>query len=298
MKLSQFFTVVIMMLLVSCVVKEKSVAEPVINNFVPQDYWYSNDAEISSYTLKQARYGEIREGNAVLIFVTEPFSVKSNTKADNPNKNDVSVLKLNLTKKFNTGIYPYSLMTSTFFPYENGEHSLKVSFSSQEWCGNTYMELRNKEQFETQISSYFEGESIKDGLLPKAYLEDDIWSMIRLQPNALPLGATKMIPSLDYIRLQHKELKAYDCVLSSKKINETVTSYKITYPDLDRSLVIEYEVNFPYKIVSWEETRDSGWGKNKMKLVTSATLIKTIKTDYWNKNSNKDAVLRTQLGLE
>ena len=36
-------------------------------------YWYAGKAEVSSYKLEQARYGEIREGNAVLVYVTEDF---------------------------------------------------------------------------------------------------------------------------------------------------------------------------------------------------------------------------------
>ena len=102
------------------------------------DYWYAGDAEITSYTLSQDRYGEIHDGQAVLVFVTEPFSPSANTKADRPDNKSVSVLKLNYTKKFNTGVYPYSMMNSTFFPIDNGQHSMKISSSSQEWCGHTY----------------------------------------------------------------------------------------------------------------------------------------------------------------
>ena len=35
------------------------------------DYWYRGEAELNSYTLEQARYGEIHKGEAVLVFVTE-----------------------------------------------------------------------------------------------------------------------------------------------------------------------------------------------------------------------------------
>ncbi|MEM1407815.1 MAG: septum formation inhibitor Maf, partial [Bacteroidota bacterium] len=38
------------------------------------NYWYAGKAEITSYELKQSRYGEVHDGEAVLIFVTEPFS--------------------------------------------------------------------------------------------------------------------------------------------------------------------------------------------------------------------------------
>lgn len=45
--------------------------EPLSQEF--KSYWYSNEAEITSYKLEQARYGEMRDGTAVLIYVTEPF---------------------------------------------------------------------------------------------------------------------------------------------------------------------------------------------------------------------------------
>ena len=38
------------------------------------DYWYQGKAELASYDLNQSRYGEIRNGHAVLIFLTEDFS--------------------------------------------------------------------------------------------------------------------------------------------------------------------------------------------------------------------------------
>ena len=267
----------------------------------PEDlaYWYNSEAEISSYSLSQARYGEIHEGHAVLVFVTEPFSAMKNTKSDTPADDDVSVLKLNFTKKFNTGIYPYSMMTSTFFPFENGMHSLKISMSSQEWCGHTYMELRNRnKQFDLQLSSYFEGESFNGVSLKKDNLEDDIWTMIRLNPTGLPLGDMKMIPSFFSLRLMHKELKAYDCVTSQSKVNGTWTSYTINYPELERKLTIQFESQFPHRIISWNETYYSGSGYNRKLLTTSAQLIETLKTDYWRKNSNKDLHLRKELGLE
>jgi len=37
-------------------------------------YWYQGKAELTSYTLEQARYGEVHPGEAVLVFVTEDFS--------------------------------------------------------------------------------------------------------------------------------------------------------------------------------------------------------------------------------
>jgi len=263
-----------------------------------KSYWYNGEAEISSYQLTQARYGEEHNGTAVLVFVTEPFSMKNYVKADQPSGNDPSVMKLNFTKKFNTGIYPYSMMTSTFFPFEKGDHSLKISSSSQEWCGHTYMELKNKKQFEIKLNSYFEGESNENITLDKDYLEDDFWSMIRLKPDQLPTGKQKVIPSFFYLRLLHKEAKAYECELSIINKEEGVNTYKIVYPELDREMNINFEAKFPHEIISWEETYFSGWGASRKELTTSAKLIKTLKSDYWNKHNNIDANLRKQLGLD
>ena len=133
-------------------------------------YWYNGEAEINSYKLEQARYGEMREGTAVLLFVTEPFLSDKQVKADKTNPSNTSVLKLNATKNFNTGIYPYSIMQSTFFPVDNNQHALKISCSVQEWCGHVYMQLNNRNDFEIMSHSYFESEADEDLNLNKANL--------------------------------------------------------------------------------------------------------------------------------
>lgn len=259
-------------------------------------YWYAGDAELTSYRLKQARYGEMRDGNAVLVFVTEPFSTSSWTKADNPGPQDASVLKLNFHKTFNTGIYPYSMLNGTFFPVSGGDHSLKISSSSQEWCGHTFMELKNEDQYNISINSYFEGES-GESQLSKDWLEDDFWSLLRIDPARLPVGRAAVIPSFFYLRLLHQETKAYTCELTKGDINDTLASYTITYPELDRTLTIRYEKAFPYRIDSWEETYFSGFGSSRTKLTTTAERINSLKTAYWTKNKNADLPLRDSLGL-
>ncbi|MEP1890475.1 MAG: hypothetical protein ABJJ14_02340 [Cyclobacteriaceae bacterium] len=263
-----------------------------------KEYWFSGEAELTSYELKQARYGEIREGKSVLIFVTEDFSSKTMTKADNPTKDNFPILKLNNTRKFNTGIYPYSMMTSTFFPFPDGENSIKVSTSSQEWCGHTYLELIDKGDFEIQNHSYFQSEAKKKITLDKDILEDDLWSRIRINPDDLPTGTHKVIPSFFFLRLSHNDIKAYSCDLNLHKKNDSLSTYQISYPELERNLKITFESAFPFKIVAWEDTHYSGYGESRKKLTTSATAIKTIRSQYWSKNSNADVGLRGELGLE
>ncbi|GAA4271907.1 septum formation inhibitor Maf [Aquimarina gracilis] len=259
-------------------------------------YWYAGEAEISSYQLEQARYGEIRKGIAVLIFVTEDFLPKEQVKADRQNPDNIPVLKLNATKKFNTGIYPYSIMQSTFYPVSDNQHAIKVSSSMQEWCGHVYAQLNNREQFEVTSHSYFQNEADQEFSLNKAILENELWTRIRINPDDLPTGNVKIIPSLEFSRLRHKAIKAYSAK-ASLKTEGNATIYSIEYPELNRNISITFNSNFPFEIENWTETFRSGFGPNARELTTRATKIKQIKSAYWGQNRNKDEVLREELGL-
>ena len=264
-----------------------------------KDYWYNGTAEITSYAIEQARYGEIKTGNAVNIFVTEPFSKKHNTKADQNEASNISVLKLNATKKFNTGIYPYSIMTSTFLPVNNPKASLKISSSTQEWCGHEYIELVNEDsQFKMNNFSYFQGDSFRNKTIDKSViLEDDIWSKIRLAPTTLPIGNFKALPSFVALRFSHQEAKPYAATGKLTK-GKTSNIYEIHYPNIDRTLKITFENKFPYIITGWSESYFSGWGAKRKELTSKATIIKTLNIAYWQNNKNKDLPLRKELGLK
>ena len=261
-----------------------------------KSYWYAGDAEVTSYKLEQARYGEIRDGHAVLIYVTEPFLPEEQVKADKNNPDNVSVLKLNSTKKFMTGIYPYSIMSSTFYPVYDNQHAIKTSLTVQEWCGHVYTQINNREKFEFASHSYFQGEADQSGTLEKENLENEIWTKIRINPNDLPLGELKMIPSLEFLRLRHKELKPYSATAKLTTENG-ITTYSISYPDLERILNINFTEAFPYTVESWTEDFRSGFGPSAKILTTKATRLKSIKTAYWGQNANKDQVLRDSLGI-
>ena len=108
--------------------QDRSPVGPVSDQF--GEFWYQGKAEITSYSLEQARYNETHTGHAVLIFVTEDFSESKQVKLDNPDRvpeDRLPVLKLNLTKKFNTGIYPYSIMASVFTPLDRKKHKKTVN---------------------------------------------------------------------------------------------------------------------------------------------------------------------------
>ena len=265
-------------------------AQPTSKAF--NDYWYAGNAELTSFELEQARYGEIHKGKAVLVYVTEDFNPVKQVKADQQRANNVPILKLNATKKFYTGIYPYSVMTSTFYPVANNQHAMKVSFSMQEWCGHVFMQLNNREQFQLDSYSYFERESDQQITLDKTIVEDELWTKLRISPSQLPVGTYQIIPSFELIRMRHISVKAYSATTTLEASGE-ISSYTITYPDLNRTLEIQFKTSFPHDVLGWTETI----GSSSRKLTTKAKRINQLKTAYWSKNSVKDSILRKELGL-
>jgi hypothetical protein len=272
--------------------KEKSVVDL---GAAFNDYWYSGTAELNSYALKQSRYGEIREGEVVLVFVTEPFSLSKQVKLDNPQaagKDNVSVLKMNQVRKFTTGIYDYSIVTSSFTPVdaENHPNTLKLNTSIQEWCGHTFTQLNLKEDvYNIKQFSYFEADGDTNKNIPVALLEDELMTRIRINKGQLPLGEVDMIFSTIYSRFAYQELKPAKAEIS-KTESDTIIHYNIAYLNYDRKLSIDVENKFPYKILSWTEEDGDG-------LITEATLKVSLKEPYWNQKKRTDERKREELQL-
>lgn len=265
-------------------------------------YWFAGKAELNHYRLQQAQYGVLNPGEAVLIFVTEDFRTDTQVKSESDASRDraIPVMKTNISKKFVTGIYDYSLFTSVFTPINNPDfpNTLKVSTSGQEWCGHSYVQLNYRNNgYQVSGKSYFEKEVDEAYTVEKAVLEDELWNRIRLAPDKLPVGETRLIPGTMSARLRHKTLEpliantkldAYEGVLFPGKL---LKAYTVEYPSDDRALMIVFEGTFPHKIVGWEETY-----RSKDALLTSrAVLTKTIQNDYWNHNKPADSTLRAEL---
>lgn len=276
---------------------------PVVNKVKEFDsYWNQGKAEITSYDLYQARYGEMREGVAHIIFVTEEISKEKQVKLDNPNippDQKMTVLKMNMVKKFQTGIYPYSMMLSSYVqtagvaPWQ----AIKLSMSCQEWCGHVFSQLNLKpDHYDFQSHSYFESEDEIKKKIDRFTTEDAIWNLIRVNPDALIQSDSIMIiPGLLFSRLSHKEVKPYRASTKKIELDEGTLLYHIEYPSLGRSLAIEYEPTFPYTILKWTEEYIDGFGKDAKLLTTTAVRKKSILLDYWNRHKNADSTLIPEL---
>ena len=139
---------------------------------------------MNTYQLQQNRYNALHPGEVVAIFVTEDFLTDKQVKNDNyTNPNSTPILKSNLLWRFTTGLYDYSVMSSTFTDVSAAQspQTLKVTTSAQDWCGHAWMQLnQRKGSYDMQLHSYFEGEADQNVKGKKGMLEDEILNRIRI----------------------------------------------------------------------------------------------------------------------
>lgn len=271
-----------------------------------RDYWYNHGAEISRFTLQQMRYGEIHQGDAVLVFVTEEMNPALQVKADHPGSQNVATLKLNAVRKFFTGIYPYSIMTSVFMPLDHKTYPLplKITASFQEWCGHVYSQMNLiGGEYRVRVHSYFEKEGDRDFRIKNHVPEDAIWTRIRIDPSSLPLGEFAMIPGTVYARLAHRPLQPRKAVaslvpVSAKSLEgNPMVRYEIKFPEQQRVLRIWFEAEFPYRIQQWEESYRALADRGAKSMTTRAVRTHSIMDAYWQHHGNRDRALLKKLGL-
>lgn len=261
------------------------------------NYWYQGKAEINVFELQQSRYGELRPGKAVMIFVTEDFSKTKQVKLENPEdrpSDAQKVMKLNVTREFVTGVYPYNTMLSVFTPVYDEVRSPKLTASVTEWCGQAFTQLNYKNgNYHAQLFSYFESEGDTEAKI-NALAEDEIFNLIRLNPELVPMGNQRIIPSLIFQRFAHIPLKVEQATVSKKSIGSNQAEFEIVYDEIGRKLSVRYQEFFPFEILSFTET----WTKaNGDQEITTAVRTSMQLMDYWNKNESIFEPLRKDLGL-
>ena len=264
-------------------------------------YWYAGQAEITTYDLEQVRYGELRQGKSILVFVTEEMLLEKQVKKEtSTTEASVSVLKLNKIDRFTTGIYDYYMMLSTFTPVDQLTYPyvVKTAFSSQDWCGQSFMQINWKGAgYQTLLHSYFENEGDKSSRLPDVWVEDALWTLARLDPRMLPQSDFEIIPSSANLRMSHLPWIAMmakgQLTLEMKASGDEQYIYEVCFED-GRELRIFLQTVFPYRIYGWEEKVKQGneWLKSK------AVMDVTTKSSYWRENSHAFDYKRKELGLE
>jgi len=268
-------------------------------------HWGDGKAELNGYTLKQPRYGALRDGKAVLVFVTEDFSDALRVKADpgrHPATDVYPVLKLNAVRDFQTGIYDYNVMTSAFLRVAPGWPVAKVSFSSQEWCGHVWHQITPRNgRLQGLFHSYFDGEADGTDDLPfpkDGVLEDALPILLRRWNGAyLKAGEARTVPflpSLLWVRLNHRPLAWTTANVARAASPRAVTMpagrfevdvYSVEIAD-GRKLGFEIETAPPYRLV-----RQTGPDGEELSLRGSTRL------PYWQLNAPGGEKHLKELGL-
>ena len=254
--------------------------------------WGDGKAELSGYTTTTTRYGAPREGRVVLIYVTEPMDrrnwIKDDT-GDVPVNERVNVLKLNNVLKFQTGIYPYSVMTSVFAPVDalmpERFAPAKIAMSAQEWCGQVYQKvIPAPEAFASELRSYFHAEGDSDTTVtipPGTLFEDALLIQLRELDGPFARGkswAGSIVPSLWSQRKSHAALGPVTATIKREDATREgapVTRFTLKYA----SVVTTYDVEkaVPRRVLGW--TTSGG---------DEAKLLKTTRLPYWQLNGPGD----------
>lgn len=271
-------------------------------------HWGDGRAELNGYRLTQPRYGSLRSGSAVLIFVTEDFSDALRVKAESrpgATSGVYPVLKLNHLRQFQTGLYDYNTMTSVFARVASSWPVRKVSFSSQDWCGQVWHQLLPASgRVDGLFHSYFEGEA--DGRDELAFpdggvFEDALPILLRGLDGAaqqLPApGASRAVPFLPSLlsrRFNHSRLSWGRATLSRAPSSTEVTVPAGKFRALVYTVAVEggaktqYSVEeaWPHRLLQWSS--DSG---------EEAALVGSSRQPYWKQNGPGGEKLLAELGL-
>jgi hypothetical protein len=266
------------------------------------DHWADGKAEISGYRITTNRYGELRDGTVALIYVKEPMDRRTWIKDDTgriPAEERVRVLKLNNLLKFQTGIYPYTVMTSVFAPVDGmGRERFapaKISVSAQEWCGHLYHQLHPKGDHTWSAGhSYFSSAGDKGERIavpPWTLYEDALLVQLRELDGPFADGGDwsgSLVHALWQYRKSHEPIAPLDATIKRDEIvmdGVPVTRFTLQSDLLTRTIYVEKA--FPRKILGWD-TSDG----EKARLTGSERLT------YWKLNNNMDEAILSRLGLK
>lgn len=255
--------------------------------------WSDGQAELTSYDLTYPRYGALRKGTAVAIFVTETFANADRIKAD-PGRRAPSdqfpVMKLNLIENFQTGIYDYNLQISTFVALESvnarpAGASVKVTWSSQEWCGNLFKSaIFNESSIRVASFSYFDGEADQSTTMPypEGGISEDalmLWARGMARPVLKP-GERKQLPMMISLQLSRFDQgparwDTVELTRSAETQNSNgieVETYTATVGNRSRTYLVEKAP--PHRVVEYS-TSDG----------VLASMLASERMKYWEMNT-------------
>jgi hypothetical protein len=267
------------------------------------EWWGDGRGELSGYRMTLQRYGEPREAELALIYVTEPHDRRTWIKDDHVTAPDrVEVLKLNRNAAFLTGSYPYAVMTSVFAPVDRYRAEafspVRIVHQAQEWCGAySHLMWPGRDRFRSLRLSYFaqHGERVREVEVPPGTLYEDAL-LVQLRELDGPFADGEdwegmLVPELWRVRSGHGSADPVAATITRDEgvremPGEEVPVTRFTLESDGYWRVFEVERAAPRRILGW--TTSTG---------EEAEILATERLAYWEMNGLGDETVREALGL-
>ncbi|MEX2529336.1 MAG: hypothetical protein WD960_01070 [Gemmatimonadota bacterium] len=267
------------------------------------EWWGDGRAELSGYQMTVQHYGEPREAELALIYVTEPHDRRTWIKDDDASSPErVEVLKLNRNAAFLTGSYPYAVMTSVFAPVDRYRDEafapVRIVHQAQEWCGAySHLVWPGRNRFRSLRLSYFaqHGERIREVDVPGEVLYEDAL-LVQLRELDGPFAGGGdweglLVPELWRVRSMHGSVDPVPATIVREEgirrmgqEEHPITRFTLESDGYRRIFEVEREV--PRRVLGW--TTSTG---------EEAEILATERLPYWELNRLGDESVREALGL-
>jgi hypothetical protein len=247
---------------------------PVFPDEAFRNYWTTGKTERTSYDLRRVQPDEPVPGEAVLIFTAGAFRTDTQEPLDDAGTTAyerlraVPVLTMSQERRLAAAAATSPALTAVFMPLDTKlfPHALQVRLSfGKSGLGGRQLTLRSR-QYHLTSSPPEEEENAFD----RAWLEDELWTRLRLSPESLPTGEVDVVPGLLFSRLNRRVLQPEPATAARRDTTfgaQHVGVYTLDYPGLKRRVALFFEKNAPYQLVGWEETT----AENGQPLTTRAT---------------------------
>jgi hypothetical protein len=165
---------------------------------------------------------------------------------------------LNQVREIETGVYIYQQMLSVFADADRLE-PVKLTVTSHEWCGNTFVEWR-ADRASLAIRSYFEHPGDVDVPLAPAgaLFYDSLPLVLRgLDFDRARGGTVRVIDSVFTNRPEAPAVEAGRLEVARATSPRGVEIHRVTLRRGERVDVFEFEVAFPHRLLLWNRTTEA-----------------------------------------
>lgn len=251
--------------------------------FGDNSLWDDGLAEVARYDSKTLIYGRLWDHEKVLIVVKEDFTEEYYTKADAPYKNKklIPVIKLNIFTRIQTMVYPYQYLTSVFVKKNDVFYPLKMTVSSQEWCGNTFKEWINwKKPARIVYHSYFDNQG--DGSVSVDYSPGNmLWEQLFFSLRALAFrnGYKKTFKLYDSLTTNqfkapglHEAKAGVSGPVEIEALKKKISCWKVTVETGTGKAVYWFAEAYPHSLIRYTDSKGQEMRIKKLE-----------RTAYWNK---------------